>query len=195
MPEDIPIWNDADVQRIYDVREGHPFLRFHIFNENPLQLRLITDFVEADQQAGSAGSADAFLAACFAGIRAVDGLPDDIDVGWKKFLVYMIDMNNHFLWDLYHRDEVAAIAEWTVETIKRHRWGPDGNSTALGQRHGNAMALAAKAGGGVRHNPQTGKFAYGNGDAARRLAGASAGSGAMPTRRQENSDGEVTDSW
>lgn len=173
MPEDIPIWSDLDVQRIYDVREGRPFPRFYVFNDDPPQLRLMTEFVEADQQAGSAGPADAFLAACFAGIRAVEGLPDDTDVGWKKFLVYMIDMNNHFLWDLYHRDEVAAIAEWTVETIEQRRWGPDGNSTAMGQRHSNAMALAAKAGGGIRRDPRTGKFTYGNGDAARRLAGAS----------------------
>jgi hypothetical protein len=170
---DIPIWSDADVQRIYDVREGRPFPRFYIFNDDPFQLRLITQFVEADQHAGSDGPAESFLAVCLAGIRAVEELPADVDAGWRKFLVYMIDMNNHFLWDLYHRDEVAAIAEWTVETIERYGWGPDGNSTALGQRHGNAMALAAKAGGGLRRDPKTGKFVYGDGDAARRLAGAS----------------------
>lgn len=168
---DIPIWSDADVKRIYDLVDGRPWPRFVIFNDYPDQLALIRDFTEADQNAESDSPASAFVDACLAGIRAVEGLPESVDVGWIKFLVYQIDINNHFLWDLYHRsEEVAAIGEWTVNAIHRRGWGPDGNSSALGQRHSNAMALAAAAGGGLHVRSDTGKYEYGNGDAARRAA-------------------------
>jgi hypothetical protein len=144
---DISIWDDPDVQRIYQVRDGQPFPAFHVFNDEPSQLPLVIDFVQADQNAGSDGPPSAFVDACLAAIRAVESLGTSVDPGWLKFFVYMTDSNNHFLWDLYHpRLEVGAIASWTVETIEKYGWGPDGNSTALGQRHGNSMALAAMAG-------------------------------------------------
>jgi hypothetical protein len=144
---DIPIWNDADVMRIYEVRDGQPFPHFHVFNDEPGQLRLIVDFVEADQNAGSHGPASAFVDACLAAIRAVESLAASVDPGWLKFFAYMTDANNHFLWDLYQpRLEVGAIASWTVETIEKYGWGPDGNSTVMGQRHSNSMALAGAAG-------------------------------------------------
>ncbi len=169
--DDIPIWDDPDVMRIYRMQDGQPHPMFHVFNDEPAQLALILDFVESDRAAGSDGPAEAFVAVCLAGVRAVESLAASVDPGWLKFFIYMIDMNNHFLWDLYRRStEVAAIAEWTVETIEQHRWGPDGNSTPLGQRHSNAMALAAAAGGGVRLNPAIGRFEYGNGDRARQAA-------------------------
>jgi len=138
------IWDDPDVQRIYDI--------------------------EAGQNAGSDGPASAFVDACLAGIRAVEELPGSVDPGWIKFLIYMVDMNNHFLWDLHHtRTETAAIGEWTVRAIQRFGWGPDGNSTPLGERHSNAMALAAAAGGGMHTTPD-GRFEYGDGRAARQAA-------------------------
>ena len=169
--DDISIWDDPDVQRIYDVVDGQAWPRFSEFNDNLGQVDLVRGFVEADQNAASDAPASAFVAACLAGVRAVEGLSSSVDCGWIKFLVFQIDVNNHFLWDLHHRaTEVAAIAEWTVETIERNAWGPDGNTTALGQRHSNAMALAAAAGGGLRLNPNTGRFEYGNGDAARQAA-------------------------
>jgi hypothetical protein len=166
-----PIWEDADVRRIYSVIDGVPHPRFHEFNELPDQLALVVDFVIPDQQADSDDPPDAFTARCLAGIRAVERLPLDVDDGWKKLFIYRIDVNNHYLWDLHkRRAEVAAIAEWTVVTIEQHGWGPDGNTTPLGQRHSSAMALAASAGGGVRLNPRTNSFEYGNGDRARQAA-------------------------
>jgi hypothetical protein len=147
MSHDISIWNDPDVRRIYQVRDGQPFPNFHVFNSDPRQFRLVADFVEADQRAGSNGPAAAFVDACLAAIRAVEVLGRTVDVGWLKFFTYMTDANNHFLWDLYHPHvEVGAIASWTVETIETYGWGPDGNATVMGQRHGNSMALAAMAG-------------------------------------------------
>jgi len=167
---DIPIWDDPDVQRIYDLQDGQPWPRFADFNEWPEQFALVRRFIEADQNAGSNGPPSAFIDACLAGVHAVERLPRSVDRGWIKFFVYFVDVNNHFLWDLHHAaEEVAAIAEWTVQTIHRNGWGPDGNATALGQRHSNAMSLAAQAGGGVHQQPD-GTFAYGDGEAARRAA-------------------------
>lgn len=144
---DIPIWEDHDVRRIYDVIDGQPFPHFSDFNPDPAQFQLVKDFVEADQNAGSSGPADAYVDACLAAIRAVEMLPPGTDAGWLKFFTYMTDANNHFLWDLHRRShEVGAIAAWTVETIGRHGWGPDGNASPLGQRHSNSMALAGAAG-------------------------------------------------
>jgi len=168
---DIPIWDDDDVMRIYQVKDGQPFPMFHVFNDEPGQLEVVRGWVTADRQAGSDGPPEAFVAACLTGIRAVESLAASVDPGWLKFITYMTDMNNHFLWDLHRRsNEVAAIAEWTVETIEEQGWGPDGNSTPLGQRHSNAMALAAAAGGGARMNPATGQFEYGTGELARQAA-------------------------
>lgn len=168
---DIPIWNDADVMRIYQVHDGQPFPMFHMFNDEPQHAQLVQQWITADQQAGSDGPPEAFITACLAGVRLVETLAGSAASGWLKFFIYMTDTNNHFLWDLYHcQAEVAAIADWTVETITGLGWGPDGNSTALGQRHSNAMGLAAAAGGGVRLNPATGRFGPGNGDRARQAA-------------------------
>lgn len=168
---DIPIWNDTDVMRIYQVHDGQPFPMFHVFNDEPHHAQLVHEWITADQEAGSDGPPEAFIAACLAGIRLVETFAANTAPGWLKFFTYMTDINNHFLWDLHHRHiEVAAIADWTVETINGHGWGPDGNSTPLGQRHSNAMTLAAAAGGGVRLNPTTGRFESGTGDRARRAA-------------------------
>lgn len=168
----ISIWADPDVRRIYDLVDGRPWPRFSDFNDQPDRLQLVLEFVQADQAAGSAGPADGYLQACRAGVRAVETLDGRVDPGWIKFLVFQVDQNNAFLWDLYRRSaEVAAVAEWTVETIERHGWGPDGRTSAIGQVHAGAMALAAEAGGGVRRNPQTGAFERGDGSEARRLAG------------------------
>jgi hypothetical protein len=168
---DIPIWADPDVRRIYDVTGGQPNPRFWDFNNSPEALALMRDFTAADQAAGSDAPPDAFIAACLTGIRAVEHLPRTVDSGWRKFLIYMIDMNNHFLWDLHHRrEEVAAIAEWTVETIENFGWGPDGNTTAIGQRHSNAIGLAAASGGGVLFDESIQAFGHRNGDLARLAA-------------------------
>lgn len=168
---DIPIWNDTHVMGIYQVHDGRPFPMFHMLNAEPRHTQLVQQWITADQQAGSQGPPDAFIAACLAGIRLVETLAGSTAAGWLKLFTYMTDINNQFLWDLHHRQtEVAAIADWTVETIKGHGWGPDGDSTPLGQRHSNATALAAAAGGGVRLNPATGRFEPGTGDRARRAA-------------------------
>lgn len=169
--EDIPIWADLDVQRIYDVVDGRPWPRFSEFNAFPDRHDLVFALTQADQNAGSDGPASAFIEACLAGIRVVEGLTGYVDPGWIKFFIYQVELNASFLWDLYRTsEEVAAIAEWVIATISRFGWGPDGNSTALGQRFSDALALAAAAGGGVQRNPTTGQFEYGNGDAARRAA-------------------------
>jgi TPR repeat protein len=168
----IPIWSDPDVQRIYDIRDGRPWPRFAEFNGKPGQLQAVREFVEADQTAGSDGPAESYVQACLAGVRAVERLDGEVDPGWIKFFLFQIDQINLFLWDLHRRSaEVAAVAEWTVVTIEKHQWGPDGPSTAIGQVHSGAMALAAQAGGGLRQNPATDSFEYGDGSEARKLAG------------------------
>lgn len=170
--DDIPIWDDPDVQRICDWRDGRPFPRFVEFNEDPDRNVLVREFVHADQAAGSNGPAVAFIEACLAGIRAVEGLNGQVEAGWIKFFLYFVEVNNSFLWDRHRTsDESAAIGEWVVRTIERHGWGPDGNTTALGQRHSNAMAVAAMAGGGTHRNPATGRMEYGDGSEAKRMAG------------------------
>ena len=168
----LSIWNDSDVQRIYDLEDGQPWPRFAEFNANPDQLQMVLEFVQADQAAGSNGPSELYIEACLAGVRAVEVLTGHVDVGWIKFFIFQIDQNNSFLWDLFRRShEVAAIGEWTVATLERNGWGPDGRTSALGQAHSNAMALAAEAGGGIRMNPETRVMEYGDGTEARRLAG------------------------
>ncbi len=170
--DSIAIWHDPDVQRIYDLRDGQPYPRFYEFNDKPEQLEFIRDFITADQEAGSQGPADSYLAACYAGIRAVEALDGQVEPGWIKFILFQLDQNTYFLWDPHRRaSEVAAIAEWTVRTLEAHGWGADGRTTALGQVHSEAMALAAQAGGGMRQNRQTGEFEYPDGSEARTLAG------------------------
>jgi hypothetical protein len=144
---DIAIRDDPDVMQIYQVRDGQPFPTFYLFNGDARQLQLVSTFVLADQNAGSGSPASAFVGACLTAIRAVEGLSTDVEPGRLKFFTYMCDTNNHFLWDLYHLPlEVGAIASWTVETIEKNGWCPDGNATAMEQRHGNSLALAAAAG-------------------------------------------------
>lgn len=171
MQGDISIWIDPDVRKIYDLQNGQPFPRFAMFNSEPDQLRLVHAFVEADQAAGSDGPASAFISACLAGIRLVEALPPTVEPGWLKFFIYQVDANNVFLSDRHHfSNEAAAIAEWTVVTLEQHDWGADGNTTALGQRHSNALAMAARAGFGVQYDPVKGKFANGDGGVARTAA-------------------------
>jgi hypothetical protein len=170
--DNIPIWSDPDVQRIYDLEDGQPWPRFSVFNQNPDQLQMVLEFVQADQAAGSDGPSELYIDACLAGVRAVERLTGHVDAGWIKFFIFQIDQNNSFLWDLHRKSyEVAAIGEWTVSTLERHGWGADGRTSALGQAHSNAMALSAEAGGGMRLNPQTRLMEYGDGTEARRLAG------------------------
>jgi hypothetical protein len=169
--DDLPIWDDVDVTRIYQIHDGQPFPMFHMFNEEPSHVEIVQNWITADQEAGSDGPPDAFVRACLTGIVAVETLTTSAAPGWLKFFTYMTDVNCHFLWNLYRRGtEVAAIADWTVETISRNGWGPDGNVTPLGQRHTYAAALAAASGGGVRRNPVTGMFEVGTGDRARQAA-------------------------
>jgi hypothetical protein len=171
MTADRPIWDDPDVKRIYQLQDGVPYPMFHVFNDEPQQLELIRDWVTADQAIDADAPAGTFIQACLTGIRAVEGLAGSVDPGWLKFVVYRVEVDNLYLWELHQRrTEAAAIAEWVVATIENFGWGPDGNASPLGQRHSNAMAVAAAAGGGLRMNPATGQFEYGNGDDARRAA-------------------------
>lgn len=173
MNENIPIWDDPDVKAIYDLHDGQPIPRFAEFNAFPEQAQLISGFVKLDMENGSGTPVSDYVDTCLAGVRAVEGLAGKIHPGWIKFLLCQIDRNNSLLWDQYRQpaDFVAAIGEWLVTTIHRFGWGPDGNSTPLGQRHSNSMAVAAEAGGGVRQNSTTRLFEYGDGSQARRLAG------------------------
>lgn len=172
MNENIPIWGDPDVKAIYDLHDGQPIPRFQDFNAFPDQAELIFAFVRLDMENGTETPVDDYIEACLAGVRAVEGLKGKVHPGWIKFLLCQIDRNNSLLWDQYREpaDFVAAIGEWLVTTIYRSGWGPDGNSTPLGQRHSNSMAVAAEAGGGTHRNPATGLMEYGDGSEARRLA-------------------------
>lgn len=167
------IWEDPDVRQVYDLTGGQPMLRFFEFNGQPDHLGLVAAFVQLDMENGEGTPAEPYVGARLAGVRLVEAVDGKIQPGWTKFFINQIDRNNSLLWDQHHgpADAVAAVAEWVVATIERHGWGPDGNSTRLGQCHSNALALAAEAGGGVRLNPATGRFEYGDGSDARRLAG------------------------
>jgi hypothetical protein len=146
--DSIAIWDDPDVRQICDFPDEQPLPRFFEFNDHPDQLRLVVDFVQRDAQNGEGTSAQSYVDACLAGIRAVEALDSHVHPGWIKFFVCQVDRNNSLLWDQHHqpREVVSAVAEWIVTFIERHGWGPDGRSTPLGQRHGNALAVMAEAG-------------------------------------------------
>lgn len=198
MNENVPIWGDPDVKEIYDLRDGQPIPRFAEFNAFPDQAELIFGFVRLDMENGSGTPPDDYIDACLAGVRAVEGLAGKLHPGWIKFLLCQIDRNNSLLWDQYRQpaDFVAAMGEWLVTTIHRFGWGPDGNSTPLGQRHSNSMAVAAEAGGGIRMNPATGRFEYGDGSEARRLAGVEVPAASANLSDVTDGQGiETEDSW
>lgn len=194
----LPIWGDPDVKAIYDLRDDQPIPRFAEFNAFPEQAELIFDFVRLDMETGIGTPASDYLEACLAGVRAVESLAGKIHPGWIKFLLCQIDRNNSLLWDQYRQpaDFVAAMGEWLVTTIHRFGWGPDGNSTPLGQRHSNSMAIAAEAGGGVHPSPTTGRVEYGDGSEARRLAGvAQAAESAEPPDSSSQETKEPDNAW
>lgn len=174
----VEIWDDPDVEEILslnkDTREvlgEAPSPKFWDFNDKPEQLALVRSFLEADQKAGSDGPKSAFVDACLAGIRATEGLPASVEIGWSKFFTFQVYQNTVFLWRLHRANrEVAAVAHWLVDTIQSRGWGPNGNTTALGQAHSDSMALAAEAGGGMRMDPATGGFEYPDGSEARAAA-------------------------
>jgi hypothetical protein len=169
----IPIWEDPDVQKIYDVgSNGEPQLRLHLLSG--ADLALVLPFIEADEAliqrspVDPAPSEAMWTKACCLGVKAFENLSEEALIGWRKFVVYQVGEDAGLMWRRHkNSQETAMFAEWATVTINRNGWGPDGNSTPLGEQHSWSMGTAAEAGGGTRLNPATGRFEAPTGEAAR----------------------------
>jgi hypothetical protein len=80
----------------------------------------------------------------------------------------MTACNVQILWERFRSsDETAIFGDWVTSTLQGNGWGWDGNISALGVASTSCQAIASQAGGGVRQNPETGKFEAPTEDAAR----------------------------
>jgi hypothetical protein len=164
------IFSDGDVLQVFELHDDGVVPKLDSLD--PLDRALIATFFDADQNPGKLASPDALTEACTVGVKVFEGLSDDCPAGWRKFVLYITSLNTQTLWDRFQKhgkqsQETAIFADWVVFTIGRNGWGPDGNETPLGRQHSYCMAVAAESGGGIKQNPQTGRFEAPDGSVAR----------------------------
>lgn len=169
------IFSDNDVQRVFELA-GNEAVAPRLDDLEDHDRQLIMQFIRADQDPEKLATPAMLIAACAAGVKAFEQLSDPMPrswaAGWKKFVLYITSLNTQTLWDRFQKDsghsgETAVFADWVVFSIGHYDWGPDGNSTPLGKQHSYCMAVAAEAGGGIRKNPETGRYEAPDGSAAR----------------------------
>ena len=164
------IWDDADVQQIVTMNGGQPQLQLPELQGSDAELMFT--FMRADMAVDDSATTSIVLVALTAGVKAFEGFEDPMPSswapGWKKFVLYNTGCNVQVLWNNFRKaEETAIFADWVTSTVSKYGWGPDGNASAIGRLHSNCMAVAAKAGGGVRVNAATGRFEAPDGDTAR----------------------------
>jgi hypothetical protein len=164
------IFSDGDVLQVFELHDNGVVPKLDLLD--PLDNALIATFFDADQSPGKLASPAGLTHTCAVGVKVFEGLSDNCPTGWKKFVLYITSLNTQTLWDRFQKHggqsyETAIFADWVVFTIDRNGWGPDGNETPLGRQHSYCMSVAAEAGGGIKQNPQTGRFEAPDGSAAR----------------------------
>lgn len=168
----IPIWEDPEVRTIALRGEDGVAFAWETLAE-PDRQRVLEFLVAFDRDWSDPGASSGdLIAAALAGIRAYEALPPVAPPGWRKLVLHEVSEAAHVLWERFSSaHETAMLARWVNVSIERAGWGPDGNSSALGQHHSYTMNLAGRTGIGLfGRDPQTGSFMVPNGDEARRAA-------------------------
>lgn len=164
------IWDDPDVGQIIELTTSDPDLRLYDLEDRYQELMLA--FIEVDQQVTGEAPSDLVVAACVAGIRFVEEVPDALPGtnarGWKKFVIFMTGANARILADNHGDQRAAAVAGWVLEALAAVGVEPDGHATALGSMYSSTMGIP---GGSAVLDPASGRFTVRGGDDGRRLAG------------------------
>ncbi len=166
-PRELEIWEDTEVAMICKPQDGA--VRYDTSALGPVDRAHVERFLQSlgtiDEQAGC-------IAAALAAVNAYEELSPLAPVGWRKLLVYHASELAHHVWRRFGLDhETAMLAQWVVVTIGAQGWGPDGNSSPLGQHHSYAMHLAGETTVGLLViDPETGRASAPTGDEARRAA-------------------------
>jgi hypothetical protein len=168
-PREFEIWEDAEVKEISTFEENR--VVYDPGGLRPGDKAQIDEFMAADAHRDD-DRPETHVGAALAGIKAYEELSPLCPPGWRKLVVYTVSERAHEVWrgfQLAH--ETAMLAQWVTVTIEANDWGPDGNSTPLGQHHSFAMSLAADTGIGVIViDPETGRASAPTGEEARHAA-------------------------
>jgi hypothetical protein len=168
-PREFDIWEDADVRDVSRFEAGRV-----VYDQEALTAAdgaQVTGFLSSVARVDSA-DAGTYLTAALAGVKAYEELSPMCPAGWRKLVVYNVSELAHELWRRFSpAHETAMLAQWVNATIESNGWGPDGNSSPLGQHHSYSMSLAGQTGVSIlRIDPETGMASAPTGDEARHAA-------------------------
>jgi hypothetical protein len=146
-PQELEIWRDPEVAEICTFADGR--VTFDKDQLTPADQAQVERFEAACARLGE-DTAEAYVGAALAGIGAFEELSPLCPAGQRKLIVYLVSDLAHEVWRRFQLDrEAALLAQWVGSTIEANGWGPDGNSTPLGQHHSFSMSLAADTGIGI----------------------------------------------
>jgi len=163
------IWEDAEVEEISTFEEDR--VVYDPGGLTPSDRAQIDKFMASDARRED-DRPETFVGAALAGVEAYEELSPLCPPGWRKLVVYTVSERTNEVWQRFQlAHETAMLARWLTVTIEANDWGPDGNSTPLGQHHSFAMGLGAETGIGVIViDPETGRASAPTGEEARLAA-------------------------
>jgi hypothetical protein len=168
-PREFAIWEDADVRDVSRFEAGQA-----VYDQDVLTAGDRAQIAGFLSSAGRVDGRDAqtYIAAALSGVNAYEELSPMCPMGWRKLVVYDVSELAHELWRRFSLErETAMLAQWVSVTIESNRWGPDGNSSPLGQHHSYSMSLAGQTGVGIlKIDPETGMASAPTGNEARLAA-------------------------
>ena len=168
-PRELDIWADPDVSEACRLEDGQ--VRYDGSALTDSDAAAVSALLTAALRIRD-GDAASCIAAALAGVTACEELSPLCPRGWRKLAVYQVSEAAHQLWGRFSlAHEAAMLAQWVTVTIEANGWGPDGNSTPLGQHHSYCMNLAGRTGVGILAiDAVTGMASAPTGDEARRAA-------------------------
>jgi hypothetical protein len=168
-PREFAIWEDPEVAEICTFADGR--VTFDKDQLTPADQAQVERFQAACARLRE-DTAEAYLDAALAGVGAFEELSPLCPAGRRKLLVFQVSEFAHEIWRRFQFGrEAALLAQWVSVTIEANGWGPDGNSTPLGQHHSFSMSLAADTGIGILViDPETGRASAPSGAEARLAA-------------------------
>ena len=167
---ELEIWEDADVRAILTAGGNPPVVDASLLSAE--DRALVDTHMQAVTRCRSNPAPATVLDACLTGVRAFEGMSPVAPTGWRKLVLFTVSDYAHRLWgDFELTQETAMLAQWVVCSIEQCGWGPDGNSTPLGQHHSYAINLAGQTGIGVIVvDPESGLASAPTGNEARLAA-------------------------